>query len=172
MPNWCSNRATISGPAPVIAEIKEILESEEKALLSWMVPRPKAEEENWYEWNVHNWGTKWDICDAYVDDCGEEDEIVIAFSTAWAPPIDAFRRWAEQDGRVEFTLEYWEPGCAFLGTATYDGDYLYDDYVDGNHDMDAYKLRASSDWGYEEWEEPEPLTEWYKQGVEDKGLEK
>jgi hypothetical protein len=38
--------------------------------------------------------------------------------------------------------------------------------------MDAYKLRASADWVYEEWEEePEPLTEWYKQGVEDKGLE-
>jgi hypothetical protein len=87
--------------------------------------------------------------------------------------VDAFRTWAEQDGRVEFKLDYWEPGCAFVGTAWYDGDYLDDDYVDGNQDMDAYKLRASADWGYEEWdEEPEPLTEWYKQGVEDKGLEK
>jgi len=172
MPNWCSNRATISGPAPVIAEIKQIVESKEE-LLNWMVPRPKAEDENWYEWNVHNWGTKWDVCDAYIDDCSEDDEIMFGFSTAWAPPVEAFRTWAESDGRVQFTLEYWEPGCAFVGTATYDGDYLDDDYVDGNHDMDAYKLRASADWGYEEWEEePEPLTEWYKQGVEEKGLDK
>ena len=172
MPNWCSGRATISGPAPVISEIKSILEDPEGDLLNWMVPRPKAEDENWYNWNIENWGTKWSLSDVYIDNCSEEDSIEFSFSTAWAPPIDAFHRWALDDGRVQFTLDYWEPGCAFVGSATYDGDYLDDDYIDGNQDMDAYRLRASADWGYEEWEDPEPLTEWYKQGVEDKGLDK
>jgi len=171
MPNWCSNRARITGPAPVIEKIKEILESEDKELLNWMSPRPKAEED-WYNWNIQNWGTKWDICDAYIDDVIEDDEIQFSFSTAWAPPIEAFHTWAVNDGRVQFTLEYWEPGCAFVGSANYDGEYFDDDYVDSGTDPDAYKLRASADWGYEEWEEPEPLTEWYKQGVEDKGLNK
>jgi len=171
MPNWCSNRATITGPAPVIEEIRQILESEDKELLNWMSPRPKAEED-WYNWNIQNWGTKWSLSDVYIDDVIEDDEIVFSFSTAWAPPIDAFRSWAERDGRVQFTLEYWEPGCAFVGSANYDGDYFDDEYIDGNSEPDAYKLRASADWGYEEWEEPEPLTEWYKQGVEDKGLDK
>ena len=173
MPNWCSGRATITGPAPVIAEIKTILEDPEGDLLNWMVPRPKSEDENWYQWNIENWGTKWSLTDVYIDNTVEEDSIEFSFSTAWAPPINAFHTWAQNDGRVEFKLDYWEPGCAFVGTAWYDGDYLDDDYIDGNHDMDAYRLRASSEWGYEEWdEEPEPLTEWYKQGVEDKGLEK
>ena len=172
MPNWCSGRATISGPAPVISEIKSILENPEGDLLNWMVPRPKAEDENWYNWNIENWGTKWSLSDVYIDNDAEEDSIEFSFNTAWAPPVDAFRTWAELDGRVEFKLDYWEPGCAFVGSATYDGDYLNDDYVDGNQDMDAYRLRASADWGYEEWEDPEPLTEWYKQGVEDKGLDK
>jgi hypothetical protein len=172
MPNWCSGRATISGPAPVISEIKSILENPEGDLLNWMVPRPKSEDENWYAWNIENWGTKWSLSDVYIDNGVEEDSIEFSFSTAWAPPVDAFRTWAEQDGRVQFTLEYWEPGCAFVGSANYDGDYLDDDYIDGNQDIAAYRSRASADWGYEEWEEPEPLTEWYKQGVEDKGLEK
>ena len=171
MPNWCSNRAVISGPAPVIEEIKHILESEEKALLAWMVPQPNFDgDQDWYAWNIANWGTKWDICDTYIDNDAEEDSIEFSFSTAWAPPVDAFRTWAESDGRVQFTLDYWEPGCAFVGSANYDGDYLDDDYIDGNQDIDAYRLKASADWGYEEWNEPEPLTVWYKQGVEDKGL--
>ena len=33
MPNWCSNRATISGPAPVIEEIRHILTSDDKATI-------------------------------------------------------------------------------------------------------------------------------------------
>ena len=156
----------------MISEIKSILEDPEGDLLNWMVPRPKAEDENWYNWNIENWGTKWSLSDVYIDNCAEEDSIEFSFSTAWAPPIDAFRSWAERDGRVQFNLEYWEPGCAFVGSAIYDGDYFDDEYIDGNSEPDAYKLRASADWGYEEWEEPEPLTEWYKQGVEDKGLNK
>jgi hypothetical protein len=157
----------------VIAEIRAVMETEEKELLNWMVPQPNFEgDQDWYMWNVNNWGTKWDICDAYIDQATEEDEIVISFSTAWAPPVDAFHTWAAQDGRVQFTLDYWEPGCAFVGSAAYDGDYLDDNYIDGSHDQAAYRQRASADWGYEEWdEEPEPLTEWYKDGVEARGLE-
>ena len=173
MPNWCCNRASISGPAPVIEEIKHILTSDDKALLSWMVPKSKVDDDqNWYQWNISNWGTKWDVCDAYISNCTEEDSIEFSFNTAWAPPVEAFRTWAAQDGRVQFTLDYWEPGCAFVGSASYDGDYFDDNYIDGNQDMHAYKLQAIANWGYEEYEEPEPLTEWYKQGIEDRGYTK
>lgn len=169
MPNWCSNRATITGPAPVIREITEILNQDDSPLLQWMVPRPQAEED-WYNWNINNWGTKWDISDVYFENQAEEDSIEFSFCTAWGPPTEAFHTWAEQDGRVEFNLEYWEPGCGFVGSAIYDGDVYTEDYVDVNQDETEYKRIASEVWGYEEWEEPEPLTEWYKEGVEAKGL--
>ena len=171
MPNWCSNRATITGPSPVIDEIKQILKDPEGELLAWMVPQPKFEgEQDWYMWNVNNWGTKWDINDVYIDNDAEPDTIEFSFSTAWAPPIEAFATWAMNDGRVQFSLEYWEPGCGFVGTTAYDGEYLDTDDVDCGSDPARYKEIASDVWGYEEYDEPEPLTEWYKDGVEAKGL--
>jgi hypothetical protein len=171
MPNWCSNRATISGPAPVIAEITDILNGESPELLSWMVPEPKYEgDQDWYNWRVNSWGTKWDISDVYFEHQAEEDQIQFSFSTAWGPPVEAFTRWAQEDGRVQFTLEYWEPGMAFAGRVTWDGEYLDDDHMDLTSDRTGYLELAEEVFGYVEDEEPEPLTEWYKDGVKAKGL--
>ena len=171
MPNWCSCRATISGPAPVIGEITNILNEESTPLLAWMVPQPKFEgDQDWYMWNVNNWGTKWDISDVYFEHQAEEDQIQFSFSTAWGPPVEAFSRWAQADGRVQFTLEYWEPGMGFAGRVTWDGEYLDDDHRDMSSDREGYLELAEEVFGYVEDEDEEPLTEWYKQGVEDKGL--
>lgn len=173
MPNWCSNRARITGPAPVIKEIVEVLNQENPELLNWMVPQPRFENDSdWYDWNINNWGTKWDVTDVYFEQPADEDEIEFSFCTAWGPPIEAFQTWAQADGRVQFTLEYWEPGVGFVGSADWDGEYFSEEYVSYNDDPAEYKSIASDVWGYEEYEEPEPLTEWYKDGVKDKGLDK
>lgn len=170
MPNYCDCRATINGPAEKITRIHEILEGEEPNLFGWMVPEPQYEgDQDWYHWRVENWGTKWEICEPYIED-DDATEITFSFQTAWAPPVEAFRTWAQQQGDVDFTLQYFEPGCAFAGTATYQDDLFDDEYVSGDSDPDGYRLAAEQEWGYEFDEEPEPLTEWYKQGVEDKGL--
>jgi hypothetical protein len=58
-----------------------------------------------------------------------------------------------------------------VGSLNYDGEYIDQNYVDLNSDPEGYKQIASDTWGYEEYEEPEPLTEWYKDGVKEKGLE-
>jgi hypothetical protein len=171
MPNWCSNRAVITGPAPVIDEIRLKLTQDNPELLTWMVPQPNFEgDQDWYQWNINNWGTKWDISDVYIDNAAEPDSIEFSFSTAWAPPVEAFHTWAAGDGRVQFGLEYWEPGCGFVGTTQYAGEYLDTDDVDSGTDPARYREIASDVWGYEEYDEPEPLTEWYKDGVKDKGL--
>ena len=148
MPNWCSCRATVSGPAPVIKEITDILNEESTPLLAWMVPQPQFQgDQDWYQWNVNNWGTKWDVTDVYFEHQAEEDQIQFSFSTAWGPPVEAFTRWAESDGRVQFTLEYWEPGMGFVGK-NYAGDdecYEYsnaEDVEDIPEDLiEEYNLR-------------------------------
>ena len=172
MPNWCSNQVTITGPKPVIDEIKAICNSGEGNLLNWLVPRPSDQEENWYEWNVSNWGTKWDISDITVTDDAEDDSISISFDTAWSPPLEAFRTWAQGDGRVTYRLEYWEGGMGFVGWDSYDGEYFDEEYIDAENDQTGYRDMVAESWGYDDWEDTEPLTEWYTQGVEEKGLDK
>jgi len=171
MPNWCNNTAVIHGPRPVIDEIRTILASDQPELLNWMRPLPEDQRDNWYDWCVNNWGTKWDVNGAFVADDTEEDSITFSFDTAWAPPVDAFRSWAERDGRVTYRLTYMEPGMGFVGWDSYNGEYFDEDYVEQGDDADRYWEMAAEEFGYErEEEEPEPLTEWYEQGVAEKGL--
>jgi hypothetical protein len=171
MPNWCNNTAVISGPRPVIDEIRTILASDQPELLNWMRPLPEDQRDNWYDWCVANWGTKWDVNGAFVADDTEEDSITFSFDTAWAPPVDAFRSWAERDGRVTYRLTYMEPGMGFVGWDSYDGEYFDEDYVEQGDDEGRYWEMAAEEFGYErEEEEPEPLTEWYEAGVAEKGL--
>ena len=171
MPNWCENRATITASPKVITKIKEILESEENALLGYMVPEPAyPDDTSWYDWRVNNWGCKWEISNPYIVD-DEIDSIIFEFSTAWGPCVEAFRTWAERQEEVSFVLHYFEPGVGFVGSATFDDGIFDDDFVSAATQYDTYKELAFDLFGYEEEPEPEPLTDWYKQGVIDKGLE-
>ena len=172
MPNWCNNSVTINAPKPVIDEIKAILASDDMGLLNWMRPLPEDQRDNWYDWCVNNWGTKWDIHESFVGDDTEEDSIQFSFDTAWGPPVAAFRSWAERDGRVTYRLTYMEPGMGFVGWDSYDGESFDEDYVEQGDDEERYWEMAAEEFGYERDEEPEPLTEWYEEGVREKGLDK
>jgi hypothetical protein len=168
MPNWCACNATVSGPKPVIDELKSVLNSENPELLNWMVPNPSGE---WsYDWCVREWGTKWDIGETFVSDDTEEDSVSFSFDSAWAPPLEAFRTWAERDGRVTYRISYFEPGMCFVGWESYDGEFRDEDYVEGGQDEERYWEMAGEEFGAERDEEPEPLTEWYTDGVREKGL--
>jgi hypothetical protein len=70
---------------------------------------------NWYDWNVTNWGTKWDVAvrdnDKYPDtELMEETENSLAyrFNTAWSPPMPAIAKLSEQYPTLVFTLSYEE----------------------------------------------------------------
>lgn len=174
MPNWCSNTAVINGPKPVIDEIKRVLgtDGSDSDLLNWMRPMPPDQEENWYDWRVNNWGTKWDVGSIFIGDDCEEDSITFSFDTAWAPPVAAFRHWAERDGRVSYRLSYIETGMGFAGWDSYDGEYFDEDYVEHGAEADRYWEMAAEEFGIEPDEEPEPLTEWLVDGIEAREKEK
>ena len=70
---------------------------------------------DWYNWNVRNWGTKWDVAvhgdNEYPDtELMEEDETSLAyrFNTAWSPPVPAIEKLSQQYPNVEFDLQYEE----------------------------------------------------------------
>ncbi len=125
MPNWCSNVITLSGTG--LEEFRKTLntvnDAGELAVFSFkqIVYRPKEEDENWYEWNIKNWGTKWDVSDGDFQDKG--DSIVINCDTAWSPPF----AWAKQASisipDLIIVINYRESGVGFCGTfATLNGN--------------------------------------------------
>jgi hypothetical protein len=70
---------------------------------------------HWYDWNVRNWGTKWEVGvhddDRYPDteimDEGK-DFISYRFNTAWSPPLPIVGELSVQYPNLTFTLSYEE----------------------------------------------------------------
>ena len=90
---------------------------------------------NWYDWNVANWGTKWDSSGEGFDSVGlteGDTEVTLTFDTAWSPPIAFFERMVDDHG-FSIKAYYYEPGMAFCG--------LYEDGVD-----ECYDIEGDSTW--------------------------
>lgn len=152
MPNWCNNTVEISHEDPAMIE-RARKAFNEGALLMEFIPTPKelidtvagfpgedlreaheAQEKaniekygyrNWYDWNVANWGTKWDIgADGQPAIVQSPNSLTLNFDSAWAPPVNAY----EQLKDMGFTIlaYYYEPGMGFAGK----WDDGYDDYYE------------------------------------------
>jgi hypothetical protein len=70
---------------------------------------------DWYNWNVRNWGTKWDVGvgddEKYPEtELMEESENSLAYrlNTAWSPPTEAIAKLSSQYPDLEFTLSFEE----------------------------------------------------------------
>jgi hypothetical protein len=66
----------------------------------------------WYEHNINEWGTKWDV---QSDNVAIEDAntLTASFDSAWSPPTNAYEQLLEQGFEIE--AFYYEPGMAFVG---------------------------------------------------------
>ena len=69
---------------------------------------------HWYDWQIANWGTKWD---ARVEDFDDDKptDVMIYFDTAWSPPIEFFKFFADKYPDARFENEYNEEGMQFEG---------------------------------------------------------
>ena len=116
MPNWCNNTLDISGDEAEIKRFKENAESyEDKQHLSLEKLYPIPEKENWYNWHVENWGTKWDVDGELINESSETLDYV--FDSAWTPPIEAFTKISLDYPTLRFKLEFEETGMEFAGYA-------------------------------------------------------
>ncbi len=68
--------------------------------------------DNWYDWSIANWGTKWQptICVDFGDTWASSD-----FLTAWSPPEGIYNALVLQFPDLEITWHYSEPGAGFSG---------------------------------------------------------
>ena len=141
MPNYCNNYLSIEGNADTKKAVMEFVQSAESPFdFEKIVPMPDhiyrgsvGEKEkkiygdnNWYDWSIKNWGTKWNSVDAESLD----DEI--QFLTAWSPCNPVIAALAEQFPTMRFTYTFYETGMCFCGKRVYEnGEISF--YYDGNY---------------------------------------
>ena len=105
MPNHITNKIKLFGDESDIRRLMEAVKNDEYGIgtldFDKIIPMPdniyrgplgSAEEKlygknNWYDWSLDNWGTKWDAYgyDDNIDYSQNKDTII--FLTAWAAPV-------------------------------------------------------------------------------------
>lgn len=209
MPNWCNNLLTIkSRNKNLLVEVRNSLsKNEDKGLLNYFNPMPedlrstvkgcdnatpewqkensrllqeKYGADNWYDWSVANWGTKWDVTTCH--DCqviGLDDDtwmLSIEFETAWSPPVQAIEHFVKEkretiDSMSEdevfwsVTLQYIEPGMQFCGVhdflnrmESFESNFVEEDIIDNLGDYIWLEGEVQCELEYqkemdEEWKE-------------------
>lgn len=114
MPNYCSNRVTFQHED--VEMINKVAESivVDRLFSTFVTPPESYEtEDDWYHWNVENWGTKWEAGCIDIED-KTDSSITLYFDSAWSPPL-AFYTAMEEKHNFEVLAYYFEEGMAFCG---------------------------------------------------------
>ena len=153
MPNWCENSITLTHKDPSM--IDRVIKGQEGLLMEFL-PTPKdlidtvsgfvgedkqAEHEaqmarnikqygykDWYDWNVANWGTKWDFSFDSVERI-DNNTVSASFDSAWSPPTTAYEKLIDLGFYIK--AYYYEPGMGFCGVWEGDSENgFFDDYCE------------------------------------------
>lgn len=128
MPNWCLNRVTFKHESPKMIE-RVINGVESEKLFEEFAPNPNQKGDNWYAYNVAEWGTKWDA-GGQISEQGE-NFVTAIIDTAWSPPIEFYRKMTDLGFQVE--AFYYEPGMLFCGKYTSEDD---EEHFEMQNDLD------------------------------------
>lgn len=185
MPNWCTNNIDITGPASKINAIWATATAEDGGLLKAMVPMPaeliqtvkgsgdelQVEKydgfTNWYDWAVARWGTKWDVSPEGLEYTDNEDGTATIsgyFESAWAPPIEAYNTFVEENEDCSLEASYHEPGMDYAGFYS-DGD---DEYCENLREQYELPEEQQSDLFKrldEEYDLSEQFAEWDEENL-------
>lgn len=100
---------------------------------------------NWYDWSIANWGTKWNSYENFYD----EDMKTLSFQTAWSAPRPVIKQLAKRFPDVRFTHEWADEDMGYnVGTAEYaDGKVKSENIPDGGS-VEACRM-AFRIWDYD-----------------------
>ena len=80
---------------------------------------------NWYNWNIANWGTKWNAYDVEIDDKIDDDHPFLgySFTTAWSPPTNVILALVDYivEKRLDISMDwFYEEEQGWGGKMHYD----------------------------------------------------
>jgi len=192
MPNWCNNVVEVRGPNKIVKslvdhkfdfqkihpcpadlnitagregadedEAQKVLVAKEKANLK------KYGYKNWYDWNVANWGTKWDVGgDDGLTQKLDANTLEASFDSAWAPPTQAYEKLIELGFHIK--AYYDEPGMAFCGV--WEGDTengFFDDYCEYSGETSETVREAIGEELDDFWGISENMAQWEEENAEE-----
>jgi hypothetical protein len=99
--------------------------------------KKKYRANNWYDWAIQNWGTKWNAYDIYSDNWESDGEI--EFCTAWSPPSPVIEKLSTIFPDLIFELGYADEGCGFVGRITFQNGEAQDDYCSDNYESSEFR---------------------------------
>lgn len=112
MPNHITNILTFSGdPARIKAlfdavkytgeDAERFKDAQHTIDFNKIIPQPKDIGDGWYDWNIGNWGTKWNSYGYYT----LPDYNTTTFDTAWNAPHPIIQKLSEM--YPDLTIEHW-----------------------------------------------------------------
>ena len=122
MPNHIQNRITLDGDPKKITEILEKIKNDKYGIgtidFQKIIPMPsniyrgdlgpkereQYGENNWYDWSVRNWGTKWNAYD--FPETPYKFGEPLCFLTAWSAPHSILEKLTQMFPDIEITHEW------------------------------------------------------------------
>ena len=111
-PDW-SNTPNEKGELPKVREHKNP-KTGEVSFVTTEFP-DGTNDSRWYDWNIANWDTKWDVAGSVEIEEQDSEIVEINFSTAWSPPEAICSKLREMFPDLSFQWFYDEPGMEFAG---------------------------------------------------------
>ncbi|MFQ6611083.1 MAG: hypothetical protein ACE5D7_09845 [Fidelibacterota bacterium] len=145
MPNQTTNQLKIEGSLDSLYKLQNFVKGEEQCFsCNSILPMPKELEgtikgsnpdkindkerrrelrekygyDNWYDWQVANWGVKWGVYS--LDDepltwDNGENSLSVEFYSPWSPPFPVIALLAKMYPELRFTLDYFDEGWGYAG---------------------------------------------------------
>ena len=121
--------------------------------------------DNWYDWALNNWGTKWGAYDATEWDVTEGENgnatASISYNTAWSPATAFYINASEKFPTLAFDTQYADEGGGFVCETSYENGEVTKN-IDYDWDSaDGIEVREAVGYGPlpEDEEETEELTD-------------
>ena len=115
---------------------------------------------SWYNWNLNNYGCKWDVL-ADVTVLSEES-LEFSFDSPWGPPIVFFQFLVDMG--LDVVLTYDEPGQEFCGTfSCIEGEVVNNYYEGEEYRVGRLEEGEEIQCLYYSLEDHQTLEEWLKE---------
>ena len=168
MPNHVANTVYIDGAPENVKAFRDAIRGNEKVIdFNALIPMPeeiyrgdlgpeereKYGADNWYDWSIGHWGTKWNAYEQ-TDGIGTID-----FWTAWTAPIPIYFELCKKANRFHVNLTiYWSNEDIGSGTGKVtmtDSGGIYIDEGDSREEDEENYAHAWGEPYVEDWLEDE-----------------